>query len=69
MNGEVVVMNGDVYQADGVEESPLVTNEPNERQKHVTIDGPSIITDKMSVFMVSFHVPTTHFKGFLVPPS
>lgn len=38
MNGDVVVMNGD-DSTDGT-------------QKHVTIDGPSLITDKMSVFMV-----------------
>ena len=58
-------MNGDVYQADDIADSPLVANESNEIQKHVTIDGPSLITDKMSVFMVSLVYVKNIQRNFL----
>ena len=47
MNGGDVVLNGVV---DGVDNTDTPRQEPQE--KRVTIDGPSLITDKMAVFMV-----------------
>ena len=49
MNGDEVLMNGNVV-ADDATDAPLAA--PPQNEKHVTIDGPSLITDKMSVFMV-----------------
>ena len=52
-NGDEVVTNGDVYRADDIADLPLAAEESNHTQTQMTIDGPSLITDKMSVFMVS----------------
>ena len=50
MTGDGVLLNGVGDEADGTD-SPLVAADESER-KQVTIDGPNLITEKMSVFMV-----------------